>query len=140
MQVEMSLAELLINAIAHGKVPGVQFKRGWSDDRAAFDGLKAVIGSRLDGARRVAVESELRRLHDESPPFKLRTALRNLLAAARRVPIVKRADVEPFSTCLGCERTDGDPCKPGCWVFDLDISIGRAAELLTPSHPIGGDT
>lgn len=27
MQVEMSLAEMLINAIAHGKVPGVQFKQ-----------------------------------------------------------------------------------------------------------------
>lgn len=71
MRVEMSLGEMLINAIAHGKIPGVQFKRGWSDDRATFEGLKVVIANRLDAARAATVESELRRLHDEHPHFKL---------------------------------------------------------------------
>lgn len=80
MQVEMSLAEMLINAIAYGKVPGVQFKRGWSDDRATFDGLKAVIGSRLDGARSVAVEEALHKLRDEHPHFKSAARLKVLEA------------------------------------------------------------
>lgn len=78
MQVEMSLAELLINAIAHGRIPGVQFKRGWASDRQTFDGLQAVIADRLDGARRVAVEQALHKLQDEHPTFKMRHALRRI--------------------------------------------------------------
>lgn len=72
MQVELSLAELLINAIAHGRVPGVQFKRGWSDERATFTGLQAVIGDRLDGARRVAIEQALEEARKGQSVFKLR--------------------------------------------------------------------
>jgi hypothetical protein len=90
MQVEMSLAELLINAITHGRVPGVQFKRGWSDEKATFEGLNVVIGTRLDGARRVAVESELRRLRDEHPYFQTRRA--NLALEAALAEIVGAAD------------------------------------------------
>lgn len=85
MQVEMSLEELLINAIAQGRVPGVQFKRGWSDDKATFDGLRAVIGDRLDNARRVAIESALHELHDSHPPFKMRSALGQIYELARKL-------------------------------------------------------
>lgn len=56
MHVEMSLAEMLINAIAHGKIPGVQFKRGWSNDKATFDGLNHVIKGRLGDALKIARE------------------------------------------------------------------------------------
>ncbi len=86
MKVEISLAELLMNSIAAGRVRGVQFKRGWSDEQATFDDLKAVVGARLDGARRVAVEGALRQLRDEHPMYLLRREneeLRARLAALR---------------------------------------------------------
>lgn len=78
MQVEMSLAELLINAISQGRVPGVQFKRGWSNDKATFDGLNEVIKDRLDGARRVAVQEALHKARDEQPVLKMRNELEKL--------------------------------------------------------------
>ena len=94
MQVEMGLAELLINAIVHGRVPGVQFKRGWSDDRATFEGLKKVIENRLDGARRVAIEDALRQANDTHPALKtkadnerLRAVLRSLISSGSMHPI-----------------------------------------------------
>ena len=65
MRVEMSLAEVLINAITHGRVRGVQFKRGWSDDKATFDDLQKVIGGRLDDALQVAREDGLRWAGDD---------------------------------------------------------------------------
>src|SRR5262245_1011521 len=83
MEVEMSLGELLINAIANGRIPGVQFKRGWSDERATSAGLAAVIESRLEGARRVAIQEALRQLRDEHPLFQLKTQHTKLLEFAR---------------------------------------------------------
>lgn len=65
-----------------------------------------------------------------TPSGTVLAACRALLDAAGRVPIVKRQDKEPFSTCLGCGRTDSDPCKDGCWVFDLDVARGRAATAI----------
>lgn len=74
MQVEMSLEELLINAIAHDRIPGVQFKRGWDNDGATFDGLRAVIQKRLDGAAAVARESARYQFDEERGTTRLRTA------------------------------------------------------------------
>lgn len=74
----MALAELLINAIAHGSIRGVQFKRGWSKERETFEDLNRVISNRLDGARRVAVEQALHKLQDEHPSFKMRRALQRI--------------------------------------------------------------
>ena len=59
MLVESSLAEMLLNAISQGRIPGVQFKRGWSDERKTFDALNAVIGKLLDGATAVAREQAM---------------------------------------------------------------------------------
>jgi hypothetical protein len=39
----MSLAESLMNAIAHGEIAHVQFKRGPTDERKTFDDLNKVI-------------------------------------------------------------------------------------------------
>jgi len=47
MQIELSLEEMLINAISSGRVAGVQFKRGWSDESATFASLRAVIDRRI---------------------------------------------------------------------------------------------
>lgn len=74
MQVEISLAESLINAIANGRVRGVQFKRGWGDESATFDDLNAVIAQRLDGARRVAIETAMHQFADERGMLRLRRA------------------------------------------------------------------
>lgn len=87
MQVEVSLAEMLINAIAHGRVRGVQFKRGWSDEKATFDDLNAVIQRRLDGARSVAIESALHKLRDENPHFKLLREVEELRAKVAELTI-----------------------------------------------------
>jgi hypothetical protein len=48
-------------------------------------------------------------------------------ALLRRIPIVRRSDTEPFSTCLGCDAGDDQPCADGCWVSELEsiIGIGR---------------
>lgn len=50
-------------------------------------------------------------------------AVNRLVLAASRVPIVKRADREPFSTCLGCGVTDGLSCAATCWVLELERAI-----------------
>jgi len=86
MQVEMSLAELLMNAIGAGHVHGVQFKRGASDDRKTFEDLQRVISKRLDGARTVAVEEALRELHEKHPPFRLLAEVRRLRKALLQIP------------------------------------------------------
>jgi acylphosphatase len=98
MQVEMSLAELLMNAIGNGRVPGIQFRRGWANERATFEGLKGVIKDRLDGARRVAVEEALRRAHDEHPVFKLRAENVRLRAALEKITTLGRV-CSDFETC-----------------------------------------
>lgn len=69
----MSLAELLINAVAQGRVRGMQFKRNWTGpDKDTFDDLNKVIEDRLNGARRVAVQEALHKVQEEHPVFKLR--------------------------------------------------------------------
>lgn len=85
MQVEMSLAELLINAIAADRVPGIRFQRGWpaAREKETFDGLRAVIADRLDGARRVAVQDALHQLQDQHPHFRTRARVRALEEAIR---------------------------------------------------------
>ncbi|MBX3215228.1 MAG: hypothetical protein KF850_24545 [Labilithrix sp.] len=98
MQVDISLAELLMNAIGNGRVPGIQFRRGWSDDRATFEGLKKVIDDRLDGARRVAVEEALRRARDEHPVLKLRAENDRLRAAFEKITTLGRVCPD-FETC-----------------------------------------
>src|SRR4051812_9501561 len=74
MQAEMSLAESLINAIISGRVHGIQVTRKFGtdpgDERRAFEDLTKVIGNRLDGARRVAVDEALRKLDNEHPRFR----------------------------------------------------------------------
>ena len=65
MQVEMSLAELLINAIGQGRVRGVQFKRSWSDAHATWEDINKVIESRLDNALSVAREAGYRKAYEE---------------------------------------------------------------------------
>lgn len=62
MQVEMSLAEMLINAIAHGRIRGVQLKRNWKGpDTETHADLSGVIQNRIGSALSVARE-EGRRL------------------------------------------------------------------------------
>jgi hypothetical protein len=56
----------------------------------------------------------------------LATRLAFLHESARKVPIVRRADEAPFSTCLGCASVDGSKCKPGCWVSRLEYAIHMA--------------
>lgn len=53
-------------------------------------------------------------------------ALRELVAAAKQVPIVRRGNEPPFSTCLGCGSTDSKPCKKSCWVSRLEKAINDA--------------
>jgi hypothetical protein len=65
MQVEMSLAELLMNAIANGRVRGVQFKRGWSKETETFEDLNVVIADRINNALSVAREAGHRRVREE---------------------------------------------------------------------------
>ena len=83
MQVELSLEEMLINAISSGRVAGVQFKRGWSDESATFASLRAVIDRRIESARQVAIESALHQFNDEQGTLRLRRA-EMLLADAKR--------------------------------------------------------
>jgi len=58
MQVEMSLAEMLMNAIVAGRVHGFQCKRSFGlkpdDEKKAFDDFSRVIADRLDAARKIA--------------------------------------------------------------------------------------
>lgn len=83
MQVEMSLAELLMNAVGAGHVRGLRFKKGWSDEHATFEDLNRVISGKLENARSVAIESALHQLHDEHPSFKMRAHIRELEEALR---------------------------------------------------------
>lgn len=106
MQVEMSLAELLINAIAAGRVHGVQFKRGHAADRKTFDDLRNVIGDRLDGARRVAVQDALREANDTHPVMKTRAENERLRAAiegAQQTVVVLREALASTVTCVVCQ-------------------------------------
>lgn len=63
-----------------------------------------------------------------------RQALRELLFAAKRVPIVRRPPADngpPFSVCLGCGAEDEQPCHSiTCWVSRLEAAIGDAEEAL----------
>ncbi len=54
MIIEKSLEEMLMDAIGAGRVRGVQFKRGWSDNNATFEDLCRVVEDRLTAALRVA--------------------------------------------------------------------------------------
>ena len=73
MQVEMSLAEMLMNAIAHGDVHGIQWKRGSVDEKKTFADLNAVIGRRLHNALTVAREGGFRQAREfPNSPLKLR--------------------------------------------------------------------
>jgi hypothetical protein len=47
-----------------------------------------------------------------------------MLVLLRRIPIVKRSDTPPFSTCLGCGAFDDQPCADGCWVNELESIVG----------------
>jgi hypothetical protein len=53
-----------------------------------------------------------------------------LVQAARQVPIIRRSDNAPFSTCLGCGAEDGMQCSPGCWVDELESALNRADNYL----------
>lgn len=53
-------------------------------------------------------------------------AMRDLVAAASAVPIVRRGNEPPFSTCLGCGATDSQPCLKACWVHRLEVAIENA--------------
>lgn len=77
MQVEVSLAEMLINAIGAGRIPGVQFKRGCQDIKATFDALNAVIGCRLDSALQVARQEASR-----ESPIRMKRALEEIIRVA----------------------------------------------------------
>lgn len=56
-----------------------------------------------------------------------------LIAAAKRVPIARRGDSEPWTTCLGCGQVDEQSCKPDCWVLGLEIAIDEAERRASPS-------
>jgi len=147
MQVEMSLAELLLNAIGNGRVPGMQFKRGWTDDRATFAGLNAVIADRLDGARRVAIESALRRAHDEHPVFRLLAENRRFRGALDKIATLGRV-------CPDFEICTHPPCQDSCGAVLIALealganpteAASTTGELLTfvkwiAEHPDVGDT
>lgn len=64
MLVEVSLAESIMNAIAHDRIWRVQFSRKHGsdpgDERRTFDDLNNVIQNRIDGACRAAREQGLR--------------------------------------------------------------------------------
>jgi len=84
--VETSLAETLINAIAHGRIRGVQLKRGWSDERATAEDLNKAIDGKFDGIRAVVRQEEMRRLYeDNASPLKIRADNNRLLEENRRL-------------------------------------------------------
>jgi hypothetical protein len=64
MRVEMSLAEMLMNAIVQGRVHGLQCTRSFGtkpgDEAKCFQALKEVIGKKLDAARLIAAEEGIR--------------------------------------------------------------------------------
>lgn len=108
MQVEMSLAELLINAITNGRVHGVQFKRSHGeragDTKQTFDDLNKIIENRLEGARRVAIEQALRKLQEENPRAKLADENRRLKQAL--YPTDEKAD-PVYRWCRCCANSWG---------------------------------
>lgn len=116
----MSLAELIINAVAAGRVPGLQFKRGWSNDRETWKGLQVVIGDRLDGARRVAIESELHHAYDTHPVLKTKRENERLRAALER--IAGMCDVD--GRCP-CGRPNGVPAVRHCATSCLSSGDGH---------------
>lgn len=128
MQVEMSLAELLINAIAHGKVPGVQFKRGWGDDKATFAGLQAVIGDRLDGARRVAVREAFRELYESSRPFQLKARVAKLEDDVLRAFL---AAVHEGRPCPFCDAVTSNVWP---WATHLSACVVEGIEGQAPAE------
>jgi hypothetical protein len=71
VRVESSLAEMIMNAIAAGRVWGVQFMRKHGkdpgDERRTFEDLNRVIEKRLDSALSVARENGQRAA--EAPPW-----------------------------------------------------------------------
>lgn len=77
MRVETSLAEMLLNAIAQGRIWRVQFSRKHGsdpgDERRTFDDLNKVIERRIDSALQVAREQgyrEMRELRAENAALK----------------------------------------------------------------------
>lgn len=55
--VQLALAEVLINAITHDRIPGLQLKRGFgaADERACFDALTAIIERHRENERRLSL-------------------------------------------------------------------------------------
>lgn len=82
MQVEVTLAELIIDAIGQGKIRGVQFSRKAVTTEEIFDDLQRVISNRLENARSVAIEQALERAYHEQPVLALK---RRCEAAEARV-------------------------------------------------------
>lgn len=84
MQVEMSLAEMLMNAIAHGNVHGLRWKRGAVDEKQTFADLQKVIQRRLDSALSVAREQGFREMRErDGSPFKLKAQRDEAVAALK---------------------------------------------------------
>jgi len=88
--------------------------------RAAGLGLKEAGWLDANGARALYEDGRASR---EAEIAALKAELDSLRAAARQVPIVRRANQPPFSVCLGCGAQDGDPCVPPCWVSSLERAI-----------------
>jgi len=69
MLVEVSLAESLLNAIAHDRIWRVQFSRKHGsdpgDERRTFDDLNKVIADNIDGAKRAAREQGFREYNEK---------------------------------------------------------------------------
>lgn len=90
MRAEMSLAEMLMNAIAGGQVWRVQFKRrhGYSssDEQHTFEDLNKVIAKRLDSALEVARENGYQETFRSRAEAELRGELKGLEYALARVP------------------------------------------------------
>ena len=63
MLVEMGLSELLINAIANGRVRGIKLARNF-EMYAAFEDLDKVIADKLRGSRDVAMQDARKEVLD----------------------------------------------------------------------------
>lgn len=55
--VQLALAEVIINAVTHDRIPGMKLKRGFdsADERACFDALTAIIERHRENERRASL-------------------------------------------------------------------------------------
>ena len=129
MRVEMSLTELLLNAIGADRIWRVQFSRKHGsdpgDERRTFEDLSKVIGKSLDGARAAVIDQAQREMQEKRSEWRRDVAARDAELADLRATVERLRGREAAWVAA----------MPKCHAF---TSRGDCPELATRAEYQGG--